>query len=122
MGSRLALRVRSGVLSAAARPPAARAANLDLALRLQFVGPFDDDLIAFVDAAGEHRSRPFTHGHLHRPHVDALVLLDYVDVRSLRAVLDGRCRYGDGVLPYVDLQARIDELVRKESAIAVVED
>src|SRR5437762_14230183 len=124
MDSRLALFVRCS----AARPSsltgfaAARSADLNLTLRLQLVGPFDHDLIAFVDAAAEDRCRSLAHGHLHGPHVDALVLLDDVDVRSLRSVLDRRRRYGQGVAAHIDLQLRVDELVRKESAVAVVED
>src|SRR5215813_8209778 len=80
---------------AASRSPATR--DLHLALWLQLVGAVDDDLLAGLETAAGHDVRPFAQRDRDRADVDALVGMDDVDVRPLRAVLHGRCGDGQGV-------------------------
>ncbi len=88
----------------------------------QPVGAVDDDPIAVRDAAenvGRGVGRP---ADLHRFQVDLGVLIHHIDEGALLAILHGDVRHDDLIGQRVHQQVHVDELLRKERVVLVVED
>src|ERR1700734_3724766 len=109
----------------ASRRLAVQRGDVDVQAFAQPVGAVDDHMIAGRQPGvdGSHAAVRGTDGD--RPHRYGVVGVDQVDVGALlpvrRAALDRNRRYRDDIGQGPDQEHRVDELVRKQRAVGVVE-
>jgi hypothetical protein len=95
--------------------------NADVGAIAESIGPIGHHTITGIEARVDGEETAVLGPEFNRVHRHHIALTEEVHIGTWRAALHGRNRHGDDVFLGVEIQDNVDELVREQALIIIVE-